>query len=156
LGALTGVLDQLGLKVPTGSLGLGDLTGGDISGVLGTATGLVTSLTNLAGVTDCSGLTSATSGLTGLLGLGDLLGSGTGILGGLLGPLNLPVSGIGGLLSACSAGNLTSTVTSVSGILTNALAPLKPLSQGVLGDLLSTLTDAPLIQLTGVNFSAVA
>jgi LPXTG-motif cell wall-anchored protein len=155
LGSLTGILDQLGLKVPTGSLGLGDLTGGDISGVLGTATGLVTSLTKLAGVSDCSGLTSATGGLTGLLGLDSLLNTG-GILGGLLGPLNLPVGGIGSLLSACSVGNITSTVTSVSGILTNALAPLKPLSQGVLGDLLGTLTGAPLIQLTGVNFSAIA
>ncbi|HKN40076.1 MAG TPA: LPXTG cell wall anchor domain-containing protein [Acidimicrobiia bacterium] len=156
LGTLTGILDQLGLKVDTGSLGLGNLTGGDISGVLGTATGLVTSLTNLAGVTDCSGLTSATSNLTGLLGLGDLLGSTTGILGGLLAPLNLPVSGIGGLLSACSVGNLTSTVSSVSGILTNALNGLKPTANGVLGDLLGTLTGAPLIQLSGVSLSAVA
>ncbi|HVW32040.1 MAG TPA: LPXTG cell wall anchor domain-containing protein, partial [Acidimicrobiia bacterium] len=133
----------------------GDLTGGDITGVLNTATGLVSTLTNLAGVTDCSGLTSATGGLTNLLGLGDLLGTG-GILGGLLGSLNLPVGGIGNLLSACSAGNITSTVTSVSGILTNALDGLKPTANGLIGDLLGTLSGAPLIQLSGVNFSAVA
>jgi LPXTG-motif cell wall-anchored protein len=156
LGALTGILDQLGLKVPTGALNLGDLTGGDLTGVLGAATGLVSSLTSLTGVTDCSGLTSATGSLNGLPILGDLLGSGTGILGGLLAPLNLPVSGIGGLLSACNAGNLTSTVTSVSGILTGALSGLKPTASGLLGDLLGTLTGAPLIQLSGVNFSAIA
>ena len=155
LSSLTGILDQLGLKVPTGALGLGDLTGGDITGVLGTATGLVTSLTNLAGVTDCSGLTSAVGNLTGLAGLDSLLGTG-GILGGLLAPLNLPVSGIGGLLSACSVSNLTSTVTSVSGTLTNALSGLKPTASGLLDDLLGTLTDAPLIQLSGVSLSAVA
>jgi hypothetical protein len=155
LGSLTGILDQLGLKVPTGALGLGDLTGGDISGILGTATGLVTTLTNLAGVSDCSGLTNATSGLTGLLGLGDLLGAG-GILGGLLGGLNLPVGGIGSLLSSCSVGNLTSTVTSVSGILTSTLSSLTPTATGLLDGLLGTLTDAPLIQLSGVSLSAMA
>ncbi len=123
--------------------------------MLGTATGLVTSLTNLAGVSDCSGLTSATSGLTGLLGLGDLLGTG-GILGGLLGTLNLPVGSLGNVLSTCSDGAITNAVTSAQGILNTALAPLKPLTSGVLGDLLGTLSGAPLIQLSGVNFSAVA
>ena len=156
LGTLTGLVDSLGLPVSTGSLGLGNLTGGDISGVLSTATGLLTSLTNLAGVTDCNGLTSAVGNLTGNSILSDLLGSSTGVLGGILGPLNLPVSGIGGLLSACSVGNLTSTVTSVSGILTSALDTVKPTATGVLNDLLGTLTNAPLISLQGVNFSAVA
>jgi len=157
LGTLTGLVDGLGLPVDTGSLGLGKLTGGDISGVLGTATGLLTSLTNLAGVTDCSGLTSAVGNLTGNTILGDLLGNG-GILGGLLGTLSstIPVSGIGSLLSNCSAGNLTSTVTSVSSTLTSALDGLKPTASGVLNDLLGTLTNAPLISLQGVNFSAVA
>ena len=157
LGTLTGLVDSLGLPVNTGSLGLGNLTGGDISGVLGTATGLLTSLTNLAGVTDCSGLTSAVGNLSGLPILGDLLGNG-GILGGLLGTLSstIPVSGIGSLLSACSAGNITSTVTSVSNTLTSALNGLKPTASGVLDDLLGTLTNAPLISLQGVNFSAVA
>jgi LPXTG-motif cell wall-anchored protein len=155
LGTLTGLLDQLGLPVNTGSLGLGNLTGGDISGVLGTATNLLSSLTSLAGVTDCNGLTSALGNLNGLPILGDLLGNG-GILGGLLGSLNLPVSGIGGLLGACNAGNITSTVSGVSGILTNALSGLTPTAGGVLNDLLGTLTNAPLISLQGVNFSAVA
>jgi hypothetical protein len=156
LGTLTGTLDNLGLKVPTGSLGLGDLTGGDITGALGMATNLVTSLTNIAGVSDCSALTNATSNLTNVAGLGDLLGSTTGILGGILAPLNLPVTGIGGLLSACNAGNLTSTVSSVSSALTNALNGLKPTANGLLGDLLGTLSNAPLIQLSGVSISATA
>jgi hypothetical protein len=155
LGTLTGLLDSLGLTVPTGALGLGDLTGGDISGVLGTATGLVSTLTSLAGVTDCAGLLSATSGLTGLLGVEDLLDTG-GILGGLLSPLGLTVDGIGGLLSACDADNLAATVTSVSGILTDTLDSLQPTSEGLLGGLLGTLTDAPLIQLSGVSLSAMA
>ena len=155
LGTLTSLVDGLGLPVSTGTLGLGNLTGGDISGILGTATGLVGTLTNLAGVTDCAGLLGATSGLTGLVGLGDLLGTG-GILGGLLGGLNLPVGGIGGLLSACNAGNLASSVTGVSGILTGALDTLKPTADGLLGSLLGTLKDAPLIELSGVSLSAVA
>src|SRR4051812_33729998 len=141
LGALTGILDQLGLKVPTGALGLGDLTGGDLTGVLGTATGLLGSITSIAGLApaDCSGLTSATSGLGGLLGLGSLLNtSGAGILGGLLGPLNLPLTGISGLVSSC---NVAGTQSALNGILDG----LKPTAQGLLGDLLGTLTDAPLI-----------
>jgi LPXTG-motif cell wall-anchored protein len=155
LGSLTGILDQLGLKVPTGPLGLGDLTGGDISGVLGTATGLVSSLTSIAGLssTDCSGLTSATSGLTSLLGLGSILDTAGGLLnlGGLLSSVSLPVSvpTIGNLLSTCDKAGVTTA-------LTNLLAGLKPTASGVLGDLLGTLTGAPLIQLSGVNFSAVA
>jgi LPXTG-motif cell wall-anchored protein len=152
LGALTGILDQLGLKVPTGALGLGDLTGGDLTGVLGTATGLLGSITSIAGLApaDCSGLTSATSGLGGLLGLGSLLNtSGAGILGGLLGPLNLPLTGISGLVSSC---DVAGTQSALNGILNG----LKPTAQGLLGDLLGTLTDAPLIQLSGVNFSAIA
>ena len=156
LGTLTGLVDSLGLPIQTGSLGLGNLTGGDVSGVLSTATNLLSSLTSLTGVTDCNGLTSAVGNLAGNNILSDLLGNAGGILGGLLGPLNLPVTGIGGLLSACSVGNITSTVTSVSGILTNALNGLKPTATGVLNDLLGTLTNAPLISLQGVNFSAVA
>jgi LPXTG-motif cell wall-anchored protein len=153
LGSLTGILDQLGLKVPTGALGLGDLTGGDISGVLGTATGLVGTLSSIAPVgTTCQTLTSATGGLTGLLGLGSLLNN-TGLLnlGGLLGSLSLPVAvpNIGSMVSSCD-------ITGVQGALTSLLDGLKPTSQGLLGDLLGTLTGAPLIQLTGVNFSAIA
>ena len=149
LGTLTSLVDSLGLPVSSGSLG--NLTGGDISGILGTATGLVSSLTSIAGLApaDCSGLISATNGLNGLLGVGDLLGSGTGILGGLLAPLGLPVSGIAGLVSSCD-------INGVAGILTNTLNGLKPTANGILGDLLGTLTDAPLIQLSGVSLSAVA
>jgi LPXTG-motif cell wall-anchored protein len=47
-------------------------------------------------------------------------------------------------------------VTSVSTILTDTLDTLNPTSEGLLGGLLGTLTDAPLIELSGVSLSAVA
>lgn len=154
LGSLTGLLDGLGLKVPTGALGLGDLGGGDISGILGTATGLVSTLTNIAGLntSDCAGLTSATSGLTGLLGLGDILNTGGLLnLGGLLSGLNLglPINNIGGMVASCDFAGVTGTLNGL-------LSGLTPTAEGLLGGLLGTLTDAPLIQLSGVSLSAVA
>jgi hypothetical protein len=151
LGTLTSLVDSLGLPVNTGSLGLGNLTGGDISGILGTATGLISTLTQIAPTgTTCQTLTSAVQPLSGLLGLGNLLSSnGGGILGGLLGPLNLPLTGIQSALASCD-------VTAVANSLTGVLNGLKPTATGVLNDLLGTLMNAPLISLQGVNFSAMA
>jgi LPXTG-motif cell wall-anchored protein len=153
LGQLTGLLDGLGLKAVTGTLGLGDLTGGGVLDILTGPNGLLTTITGLAGVSDCAGLTSAL-GLgqitSGLPLLGGLLGNGD-ILGGLLGSLGsaLPVDGLTGLLSACNAGNFSSTLDTVTGT-------LQGVGGGVLDSLLGTLSGAPLIQLQGVSISALA
>ncbi len=149
LGTLTGLLDSLGLKAVTGTLGLGDLTGGGVLDILTGSNGLLTTLTGLAGVTDCAGLLSTVTGTTtGLPLLGGLLNNG-GLLGGLLGGLSLPVDGIGGLLSACNAGNFAGTLTSVTDT-------LEGVGGGVLDSLLGTLSGAPLIQLSGVSLGAIA
>jgi LPXTG-motif cell wall-anchored protein len=149
LGTLTGLLDQLGLKAVTGTLGLGDLTGGGVLDILTGSNGLLTTLTNLVGVSSCGQLTSALGGVTtGLPLLGGLLNNG-GLLGGLLTGLNLPVDGLGGLLAACNAGNFAGTLDTVTGT-------LEGVADGVLDSLLGTLMGAPLIQLKGVSLSAVA
>ncbi|HEV3364256.1 MAG TPA: LPXTG cell wall anchor domain-containing protein, partial [Acidimicrobiia bacterium] len=149
LGTLTGLLDQLGLKAVTGTLGLGDLTGGGVLDILTGSNGLLTTLTGLVGITDCQGLINSLGGVTnGLPLLGGLLSNG-GVLGGLLGGLNLPVDGLTGLLSACNAGNFASTLTSVTDT-------LEGVAGGVLNSLLGTLAGAPLIQLQGVSLSAFA
>src|SRR5687767_13656307 len=102
LGQLTGLLDGLGLQAVTGDLGLGSLTGGGVLDILTGPSGLLTTLTDLVGVSNCDQLSSAlglgdiTGGLGGLLGNGDLLG---GLVGTL--PVALPVDGLTGLLSAC-------------------------------------------------------
>jgi LPXTG-motif cell wall-anchored protein len=153
LGQLTGLLDGLGLKAVTGPLGLGDLTGGGVLDILTGPNGLLTTITGLAGVSDCSSLGSAlglSSITSGLPLLGGLLNNG-GVLGGLLGSLgsSLPVNGLTGLLSACNAGNFSSTLDSVTGT-------LQGVTGGVLDDLLGTLAGAPLISLQGVSISAIA
>ncbi len=150
LGTLTGLLDQLGLKAVTGTLGLGDLTGGGLLDILTGSSGLLTKLTGLNSVTNCSGLISTVTGITtGLPLLSGLLSNG-GILGGLVSGLNLPVGGLTELLGGCNdATNFSSTLTSVTGT-------LKGLSGGLLDDLLGTLSGAPLVQLQGVNLSAFA
>lgn len=160
LGTLTGLLDQLGLKAVTGTLGLGDLTGGSLTDILSGSNGLLSTITSLTGgtVTDCSGLQSTISGLTsGVPVLGGLLGSllnNDGVLGSLLGSLNLgslglPVGGVGSLLSACNAGNFASTLDTVTGT-------LEGVTGGLLNNLLGTLSGAPLVQLQGVSLSALA
>ena len=95
----------------TGTLGLGDLTGGGVLDILTGRSGLLTTLTGLVGVTNCAELTSALGRhvTSGLPLLGGLLNNG-GLLGGLLGGLSLPVDGLGGLLSACNAGNFAGTL----------------------------------------------
>ena len=159
LGTLTGLLDQLGLSVPTGALGLGNLTGSGITGLLSNVTGLL-SLKNglLGGVADCNALnTLVNSTVGGLPDLGGLLGSG-GLLGGLLGGLNLTGgSGIGGLIGA----NCTSVGTSSTGILSAVDGLLQ--TGGLLGNatsvvdgLLGVLNGAPLVSLQGVSISAFA
>ena len=153
LGTLTSLVDSLGLSVPTGALGLGNLTGGDISGILGTATGLVSTLSAIAPVgTTCQTLTSATGGLTGLLGLGSLLDtSGLLNLGGLLGGVSLPASvpNIGSMVASCD-------IAGVQNALTSLLTGLTPTATGLLDGLLGTLSGAPLLELSGVSLSAVA
>jgi LPXTG-motif cell wall-anchored protein len=153
LGQLTGLLDGLGLQAVTGTLGLGNLTGGGVLDILTGPSGLLTTLTGLVGVSDCAGLSSAL-GLgdltTGLPLLGGLLSNG-GVLGGLLGglPVALPVDGLTGLLSACDANGFAGTLDSVTGT-------LEGVTGGVLNSLLGTLGDASLISLQGVSLSAVA
>jgi LPXTG-motif cell wall-anchored protein len=149
LGTLTGILDQLGLKAVTGTLGLGDLAGGDILGILTGPSGLVTTLTGLLGVTDCAGLLGSVNGITtGLPLVGQLLDN-AGILNGLLGSLNLPLlGGVSGLLSGCAgdfAGSLTDVQTLLQGV-----------TGGVLDSLFDTLLGAPLVSLQGVSLSAFA
>src|SRR5688572_11992981 len=153
LGQLTGLLDGLGLQAVTGDLGLGSLTGGGVLDILTGPSGLLTTLTGLVGVSNCTDLASGlglgdiTSGLPllgGLLGNGDLLG---GLVGNL--PVALPVDGLTGLLSACNVGNFASTLDTVTGT-------LEGVAGGVLDSLLGTLAGAPLIQLQGVSISAFA
>jgi LPXTG-motif cell wall-anchored protein len=159
LGTLTSLLDQLGLSVPTGDLGLGSLTGSGITGLLSNVTGLLSLQSGLlAGVADCNALNTLVNGTVGgLPDLGGLLGSG-GLLGGLLGGLNLTGgSGIGGLIGA----NCTTVGTSTAGILSAVDGLLQ--TGGLLGDatsvvdgLLGVLNGAPLLSLQGVSLSAFA
>ena len=151
LSQLTGLLDGLGLKAVTGTLGLGDLTGGGVLDVLTGPNGLLTTLTGLVGVTTCGDLTSAL-GLgditSGLPQLGGLLGNGN-LLGGLVTGVSLPVGGLNDLLAACNVGNFASTLDSVT-------STLEGVAGGVLNSLLGTLAGAPLVQLQGVSISAYA
>jgi LPXTG-motif cell wall-anchored protein len=157
LGTLTGVLDQLGLNVASGALG--NLNGAGITGLLGNVTGLLNvknGLTSgLSGIADCGALTSlVTSNLGGLPDLGGILGTG-GVLGGLLGPLGLSsAGGLTSLLGTCST--VSGLATPILNIINPTLDSLLPTATNALGGLLGTLTDAPLIQLSGVSLSAVA
>jgi LPXTG-motif cell wall-anchored protein len=160
LGTLTGLLDQLGLSVPTGTLGLGNLTGSGITGLLSNVTGLLSLKNGLAGATDCASLTSLVGNTVGgLADLGGLLGSG-GPLGGVLGLLGLSSSGgINGLIGS----NCSSVDASKSGILSIIDPILGTADTGLLGNatdvvdgLLGVLNGAPLISLQGVSLSAIA
>ncbi len=148
LGTLTSLVDGLGLPVNSGTLGLGNLTGGGVLDILTGTNGLLSTLTGLVGIADCQGLINTVSGTTGLPLLGGLLNNG-GLLGGLLGGLNLPIGGIGELLTACNVGNFASTLTSVTDT-------LEGVGGGLLDSLLGTLGSAPLLELSGVSLSAVA
>jgi LPXTG-motif cell wall-anchored protein len=158
LGTLTGLLDQLGLSVPTGALGLGNLTGGGINGLLSNVTGLLSLKNGLAGATDCASLTSLVGNTVGgLADLGGLLGSG-GVLGGLLGSLGLSGgSGIGGLIGTnCSSVDASKAgiLSAVDGIL--GTGGLLGNATSVVDGLLGVLNGAPLISLQGVSLSAFA
>jgi LPXTG-motif cell wall-anchored protein len=148
LGTLTSLVDSLGLPVNSGTLGLGNLTGGGVLDILTGTNGLLSTLTGLVGIADCQGLINTVTGTTGLPLLGGLLNNG-GLLGGLLGGLNLPIGGIGELLTACNVGNFASTLTSVTDT-------LEGVGGGLLDSLLGTLGSAPLLELSGVSLSAVA
>ena len=159
LSGLTGIVDQLGLPVSLGGT-LGNLSGANISGLLGDVTGLLNvknGLTSgLSGIADCSALTSLINNQLGGLGdLGGLLSGAGGPLGGVLNLLGLSsTGGITGLLGAFS------TVSATAGQILNVIQPtldsLLPTAQNALGGLLNVLNGAPLISLTGVNFSAMA
>jgi LPXTG-motif cell wall-anchored protein len=160
LGTLTSLLDQLGLNVPTGALGLGNLTGGGINGLLSNVTGLLSLKNGLAGAADCASLTSLVGNTVGgLADLGGLLGGGGGVLGSLLGTLGLsaPTNGINGLIGS----NCSSVDASKAGILSAVDGLLG--TGGLLGDatsvvdgLLGVLNGAPLVSLQGVSLSAFA
>ena len=162
LGTLTSLLDQLGLKVPTGALGLGDLTGGGINGLLANVTGLLNVKNGLAGVADCNALTQlVNSNLGGLGDLGGLLSGSNGLLGGLLGTLGLSSgsSGINGLIgTGCSTvdASRASILGIIDPILGTADSGLLGNATDVVDGLLGVLNGAPLIQLSGVELSALA
>lgn len=156
VGALTGLVDKLGLPIQTSSIpgaaGLNNI--GDISSVLSTVTGLASTLTGVTGAANCSDLTNlagAGSLLSGLP-LQGVLGS-----GGLLGSLGLgSILNVGDLLSTCSAGNFASVQNDALSTLTSTLSGLTPLADGLLDQVLGVLDGAPLLQLSGVELSALA
>jgi len=158
LGTLTGVLDQLGLSVV--SQQLGTLNGTGINGLLANVTGLLNvknalDPANIAGIADCSALTSLVNNNLG--GLGDLtglLGTG-GPLGGLLGTLGLTsTGGLTSLLGTCST--VSALATPVLNIVNPTLDSLLGPAQNVLDGLLGVLNGAPLVSLQGVSLSAIA
>jgi len=145
LATLTGLVDNLGLPVGTSSLG--NLTGVDALAILDNVLSLNSVLGLIPTAESCSALDTVTAPLGGL----------TGLLGtdGLLAGLNLPLN-LGSLLGGCSDADVAATAgplgTNLQGILTGLL----PTADGVLDSLLGTLESAPLIQLSGVEFSALA
>ena len=153
LGTLTGLLDQLGLNVVSGTLG--NLTGSGINGLLANVTGLLNVKNGLAGAADCAALTELVNqNLGGLADLSGILGSG-GPLGGLLGSLGLSTDGgLNGVLGTCST--VSGVTTPILNIIDPVLTPLLSQATGVVDGLLDTLMNAPLIQLSGVSLSAVA
>jgi LPXTG-motif cell wall-anchored protein len=162
LGTLTSLLDQLGLTVPTGALGLGNLTGGGINGLLANVTGLLNVKNGLAGAADCNALTSLVNNNLGGLGdLGGLLSGSNSPLGGLLGILGVS-SGSTGINSLIGTG-CSAVDTSKAGILSIIDPILGTADTGLLGNatdvvdgLLGVLNGAPLISLQGVSLSAMA
>ncbi|MGH9036327.1 MAG: LPXTG cell wall anchor domain-containing protein [Acidimicrobiia bacterium] len=145
LDTLTGLVQGLGLPVDTGILGLGTLTGADAASLLNTVSGLGSALSLLQGAVNCDSLGAVTGILDGL-DLEGILGT-----GGLLSTVPLldvtSLLGLGGLLSggACDIASASNTVT-------GALGVLDPVLDSVFG----VLDSASLIQLSGVEFSALA
>jgi LPXTG-motif cell wall-anchored protein len=159
LGALTGVLDQLGLQVP-GVGGLGNLSGSSITGLLNNVTNLLNIKNGALSAADCGALSSLVSNnLTG--DLAGLLGGGGGLLGGLLGSLNLTSgsTGISSLINGgCSTvlGSAQPILDIINPILGTADTGLLSQATDVVDGLLNVLNGAPLLSLQGVNLSAVA
>ncbi|MGH8992934.1 MAG: LPXTG cell wall anchor domain-containing protein [Acidimicrobiia bacterium] len=151
IGTLTGLVDSLGLPVSTASLPvpLGNLGGGDISGILSQVTNLTSILNAIPVAGSCDALESLTAPLGGLSGLLDV--------GGLLSGLGLPLD-LGSLLggNACETAGVANTASSLTTTLTSTLNGLLPTADGLLDSVFGVLDNAPLIQLTGVEFSALA
>ena len=149
IGTLTGLVDSLGLPVGTASLPvpLGDLGGGDVAGILNQVTNLTSVLNAIPTATTCGALDTVTAPLGGLTGLLDV--------GGLLSGLNLPLN-LGGVVGSCEANGVAATAGSLTSTLTSTLNGLLPTADGLLDSLFGVLDNAPLIQLTGVEFSALA
>lgn len=148
IGTLTGLVDNLGLPVGTASLPvpIGDLDGDAVSSILNELVDLTSVLDGIAPASSCAELDALTAPLGGLTSLLDV--------DGLLGPLGLPLD-LGGILGACDA-DLAGAKSSLTSTLTDTLDGILPTADGVLDSLFSTLEGAPLIQLSGVEFSALA
>jgi hypothetical protein len=156
VGTLTGLVDKLGLPISTSAIpGASALNGiSDISSVLSTFTGLASTLTGVTGAASCTDLTNLAGAGSLLAGLPlqGVLGS-----GGLLGSLGLgSVLNVGDLLSTCSVANFADTKSGALGTLTSTLSGLTPLADGLLDQVLGVLDGAPLLQLSGVELSALA
>jgi hypothetical protein len=152
IGTVTTMIDKLGLPIPTGALGLGDLNGAGVSSILNTAFNLASSIGQVTGAADCSALSG--------LGLGNLLSPVDSVLGtgGLLSPLSLPLIGgtVTGLIGGCNAGNLASTKASILSDLHTVLDGVAQTTDGVLDQVFSTLAGAPLLQISGLRVGALA
>jgi membrane anchored protein len=149
VGTLTSLVDNLGIAgVNSGALGLGDLSGTNLSSVLGTVTGLTGLLSTVSSASDCGGLDAA-KGLFDTLGLNSVLGD-----GGLLGSVTSLDSllGVGGLLGGCTTASFDSQKHDALEQVNGALGTF----QGLFDSLFGALDSAPLIQLSGVEFSALA
>jgi LPXTG-motif cell wall-anchored protein len=148
VGSLTGLVDKLNLPVNSGTLGLGALSGTGLSTVLGQVTGLTGVLSGLSSASDCGGL-DAVTGLLGPLGLDSILGNG-GLLGSVAG-LD-PLLNVGGILGGCTTASFDQKKADALSTVTGALGTF----QGLFDSLFGVLENAPLIQLSGVEFSALA
>ncbi len=152
IGTITSLIDKLGLPIPTGALGLGNLNGASVSSLLNSVFGLTSSIDQVTSAADCSALSG--------LGISNLLTPVDSLLetGGLLTSLSLPLIGgtVSGLIGGCTAGNLASTKTSILNDLHSTLNGMATTADGVLGQVFSTLGGAPLIQISGLKLGALA
>jgi hypothetical protein len=152
IGTITSMIDKLGLPIPTGALGLGNLTGSGVSGILSSVFNLASLTDQVTNAADCSAL--------GALPVSSLLAPVDSILGtsGLLGSLSLPLLGgsVGSLISGCTVGNLSSTKTGILDNLHSTLDGMATTADGVLDQVFSTLAGAPLIQISGLKLGALA